>query len=143
MYENIKSVKNIEELKEFGSVDDIIAIIEKVMKPIKIKAESYEELLEYIKVLQCKWADFQEDEFFKSEESKYLFCLTKVDGKRRNEVIGLTDDLYDDRDKAKKWFRNIVTIIRPDTKDDNKTKNAFNELKKLYDTIIDSFEEEE
>ena len=143
MYENLKNITNIEELKKLGLVENIIATIEEIIKPIKIKATSYEDLLEYIKVLQCKWMDFQNDEFFKNEESKYLFCLTEVDGKKRNESIGLTDDLYDDKDKAKKWYRNIVKIIRPDIKHDDKTKKAFNELNKLYKTIMNSFEVED
>lgn len=143
MYENIKNITNAEELKKLGSVEDIIAIIEEIIKPIQIKATSYEDLLEYIKVLQCKWMDFQDDEFFKNQKSKYLFCLTEVDGKKRNEAMGLTDDLYDDKDKAKKWYRNIVKMIRPDIKNDDKTKKAFNELNKLYKTIMNSFEEED
>lgn len=143
VYENIKNITNAEELKKLGSVEDIIAIIEEIIKPIQIKATSYEDLLEYIKVLQCKWMDFQDDEFFKNQKSKYLFCLTEVDGKKRNEAMGLTDDLYDDKDKAKKWYRNIVKMIRPDIKNDDKTKKAFNELNKLYKTIMNSFEEED
>lgn len=142
MYENIRNIKNIEELKNLGSIEEIITTIEELIQPIKIKATSYEELLECIQTLQCKWIDFQEDEFFKSEESKYLFCLTKVDGKKRNQVIGLTDELYDDKDKAKNWYWRIVKIIRPNVNNNDKTKSAFNELKKLYDHIIQSFEEE-
>lgn len=143
MYEEIKNIMSVDELKKLGSVDEIIVTIEEIIKPIQIRATSYEELFEYIEVLKCKWIDMQEDEFFKSEESKYLFCLTEVDGKRRNEVIGLTDDLYDDKDKAKKWYKNIVKIIRPDIRSNDKTKNAFNELSKLYKTIMNSFEEED
>ena len=143
MYENIKNITSVEELKKLGSLEEIIATIEEIIKPIQIKVASYEQLLDYIKVLQCKWMDFQDDEFFKSQESKYLFCLTEVDGKRRNEVLGLTDDVNDDKDKAKKWYRNIVKIIRPDIKHDDKTKKAFNELNKLYKTIMNSFEEED
>ena len=112
--ENIKNITNIEELKKLGSIENIITTIEEIIKPIKIKATSYEELVEYIKVLQCKWIDFQDNKFFKNEESKYLFCLTEVDGKRRNEAIGLTDDLYDDKEKAKKcrfWFRAVVRVF--------------------------------
>lgn len=141
--EKIKNIMNVEELKKLGSVEDIITIIEDIINPIQIKATSYEDLLEYIKVLQCKWTDFQDDEFFKNQESKYLFCLTEVDGKKRNEVIGLTDELYDNKNKAKKWYRNIAKIIRPDIKNDDRTKKAFNELNKLYKNIMNSFEEED
>ena len=143
MYEKVKSVKSIEELKVLGSIEDIIFIVQEVIKPIKIKATTYEELLEYIKVLQCKWVDFQEDEFFKSEESKYLFCLTEVDGCKRNEVIGLTDELYDDKNLAQKWYRKILKIIRADVRDSERTRNAFNELNKLYRTIMSVFDEED
>ncbi|MEG1132156.1 MAG: hypothetical protein RSD77_07550 [Romboutsia sp.] len=143
MHEKIKNIATIEDLKKLGSIEVIIEIIEEIIKPIKIKATSYEDLFEYIKVLQHNWIDFGADEFFKSEESKYLFCLTQVDGKKRNAVIGLTDDLYDDKSLAKKWYRNIAKIIRSDIKTDDKTKNAFNELHKLYKTIMSSFEEED
>ena len=66
-----------------------------------------------------------------------------MDGKKRNEVIGLTDELYDNKNKAKKWYRNIAKIIRPDIKNDDRTKKAFNELNKLYKNIMNSFEEED
>lgn len=93
------------------------------------------------KYLKKKWVDFNDGDF-KSEENKYLFCLTDVDGEKRNKVIGLTDDLYDNKEAAKKWYRKIVKIIRPDIKDDERTKNAFNELHKLYETVMSVFEEE-
>lgn len=142
MIENLKKITSLDELKKLGSVGEIILTLEKLVKPLKITAVSYEELLEYITVLQSKWLDLQDNEFFKSEKCKYLFCLTQVDGKRRNEAIGLTDELYDDQDKAKKWYRAIVKTIRPDVNVDDVTKRAFYELKKLYDMLMVSFDED-
>lgn len=142
MNENVKNLKCIEDIKAIGSVEDVINIIEEVIKPIKIKATTYEELFEYIVVLQSRWVDLLEDEFFKSEESKYLFCLTEVDGAKRNKVIGLTDELYEDQEQAKKWYRKVVKIIRPDIKTDERTKKAFNELQKLNTTIVNIFKED-
>ena len=46
----------------------------------------YKELIEIVKLLQDKWKDFEKDDYFKNERSKYLFCLTEVDGEKRKKV---------------------------------------------------------
>ncbi|WP_394887031.1 hypothetical protein [Clostridium butyricum] len=142
MFKEIENVKTIDELKKVGSIDSIINIIEDVIKPIKIRAKSYEELFEYTQFLQQKYKEASEEIFFKNERDKYLFCLTQVDGEKRNKVIGLTDELYDNKDLAVSWHRKIVKVLRQDINDDELTKEAFNELEKLYRNIMECFEED-
>lgn len=142
MFKDLGQIATIDDLKKVGSIDDIINIIEDFIKPIKINATSYEELFEYTSFLQNKLKEDSEDIYFKNNRSKYLFCLTQVDGEKRNVVIGLTDDLYENKDKANEWYKKIVKIIRPDINVDEITKAAFKELKDLYDNIMDCFEEE-
>lgn len=143
MFKELENVTTIDELKNVGSIDYIIKIIENAIKPIKIRANSYEELFEYTQFLQQKYKEDSEDMFFKNERNKYLFCLTQVDGKKRNKVIGLNDDLYDNKKLAVSWHRKIVKILRPDINHDELTKEAFNALEEIYRTIMDCFEEDD
>lgn len=77
------------------------------------------------------------DEFFKSERDKYIFCLTQLDGTNRNKMIGLTDDLYDSLESVNNWYEEILKILG-DT-DSIEVENAKNELYKLYRVILEIF----
>ena len=131
--EKLRNISTIEELKKIGSVENIVKEIENVIKPLSIRKEKkieYKELFEIVKLLKDKWKDFENDDYFKNERSKYLFCLTEVDGEKRNKYIGLTDNLYHDPKLAKKWYYKV-------------TAEAFNNLKKLYDVVNSGFEEDD
>ncbi|QYR61833.1 hypothetical protein [Fusobacterium polymorphum] len=143
----LRSISTIEELEKIGSVENIVKEIENVIKPLSIRKEKkmeYEELFKIIKLLQDKWKDFEKDDYFKNERSKYLFCLTEVDGEKRNKYIGLTDNLYHDPELAKEWYRKISKILNPNANPNDKViAEAFNNLKKLYDVIKSGFEEDD
>lgn len=53
--------------------------------------------------------------FFISEEYKYIFALCYTDKKLRADLLGITEDLYEDNEKAKKWHNRIAKIVHPDT----------------------------
>ena len=145
--EKLRNISTIEELKKIGSVENIVKEIENVIKPLSIRKEKkieYKELFEIVKLLKDKWKDFENDDYFKNERSKYLFCLTEVDGEKRNKYIGLTDNLYHDPKLAKKWYYKISKILNPNANPTNKvTAEAFNNLKKLYDVVNSVFEEDD
>lgn len=142
MLNQIYLVTNIDELKKLGSIDEIKKIIENDIYPLKVSDSSYSELFDCISLLRDKWLDCHDIPYFVNERSKYLFCLTQVDGQKRNEYIGLNDELYDDKSKAKKWYRHIVKTLQPDINLDEITRNAFKELEDLYRVLLNSFEEE-
>lgn len=146
MNEIIEKIKNIDtagELKEIGTVEDIVNQINKVINPMKINSSSYDDLYQKIKILKEKCTDFSKEEFFQNERKKYLFCLTKVEGEKRNEFIGLTNNLYDDSEAAKKWYYKISKILRADVNFDETTAEAFNNLNGLYNIILDAFKEDD
>ena len=104
----------------------------------------YKELFEIVKLLKDKWVGFENNDYFKNERSKYLFCLTEVDGEKRNKYIGLTDNLYHDPELAKEWYHKISKILNPNANPNDKViAEAFNNLKKLYDVIKSGFEEDD
>lgn len=78
-----------------------------------------------------------ENEFFKSERDKYIFCLTQLDGTNRNRMIGLTDDVYDSIEFARNWYKGILEILGPD--DNTESTLARNNLSKLYNNVLSSF----
>ncbi|MCL2913028.1 J domain-containing protein [Shewanella corallii] len=71
--------------------------------------------------------------YFKSEKDKLFFLLNEVDGKRRNQLLGITSEMYSDEQLSKQWFRNISNKVHPDkNQQDPIATEAFDNLKKLY-----------
>jgi len=74
------------------------------------------------------------NDFFKSKQAELLFYLTKLDGKQRNRMLGLKNEHYSNNKLAKKWYRDLVKYVHPDTGGNEK---AFSTLKKIYDILIE------
>jgi len=77
------------------------------------------------------------NDFFKSKEKEFLFYLTKLDGKQRNILLGITEEHYNDKNLAKQWYRDIAKLVHPDKDGTNK---AFSVLNELYKIMIDDEE---
>lgn len=131
--EELRNIQSIDELEKLGSEEDIKKILQKIVIPLKINACSYQEIYETLKMLQQKHIDFI-DGFFKSKQDEYLFYLTKLEGKQRNKLLGLTDEHYENKKLAKKWYKGISNYVHPDKNGD---ENAFHTLKNIYDILIE------
>lgn len=131
--EELRNIQSIDELEKLGSEEDIKVFLQKIVIPLKINARSYQEIYEILKTLQQKHADFIEG-FFKSKQDEYLFYLTKLEGKQRNKLLGLTDEHYENKKLAKKWYREISNYVHPDK---NGNENAFQTLSNIYKVLIE------
>ncbi len=131
--EKLKNIQSIDELEKLGSKEDVKSFLQEIVAPLKINASSYQEIYETLKMLQQKHIDFI-DGFFKSKQDEYLFYLTKLEGKQRNQLLGLTDEHYVDKELAKKWYREISNYVHPDKNGDG---NAFHTLRNLYNVLIE------
>ncbi len=77
-----------------------------------------------------------EVDYFKSQKDKIMFLLLEVDGKRRNQLLGITPDMYNDVNAAKKWYKSLSLQIHPDKNpEDENAAKAFNKLNELYTMI--------
>lgn len=77
-----------------------------------------------------------EIDYFKSDLDRILFLLLEVDGKRRNELLGITSEMYENKEAAKKWYKSLSFKIHPDKNpDDPRAAEAFDKLKGIYDKI--------
>ena len=131
----LMNICTLDELKEFGTIDEIKAKIEEIISPLKISSNSFEELLEVILTLKNKWVDIIEGPFI-SKKEEYIFYLTELDGKNRIRKLGITDKHYEDKEIARKWYRNIAKIVHPD-KNNSKNDEAFKILNELYKIMTD------
>ncbi|MCW8346026.1 DnaJ domain-containing protein [Vibrio sp. ZSDZ65] len=73
--------------------------------------------------------------YFKSENDRILFLLLEVDGKRRNQLLGITSEMYEDEEAAKKWYKSLSNKVHPDKNDDPRAAEAFDKLKQLYNKV--------
>lgn len=70
--------------------------------------------------------------YFSSEEHKYIFALCYLDKAIRMELLGITEELYEDKEKAKGWYHHIAKVIHPDTCKLPDCERAVAKLNELY-----------
>lgn len=135
-----KSVTDIESFKKLGTLSDITKKLNEIVNPLIIEADTYEALYEVFQRLEEKWSDFMKGPFV-DKRAEYTFYLTMLEGKQRNRMLGITDEMYDSPELAKKWYRGIVKLVHPDMESDNMNK-AFNVLQQLYEVMLDNNEDD-
>lgn len=79
------------------------------------------------------------DAYFTSEEHKLIFALVFTDTTLRAQLLGITEELYMDKQKAKEWRNAIVKKIHPDV---CKIDGAAEAIKKLNDFFNSMTEED-
>lgn len=143
--DKLKNCNCVEMLGKIGSVEVIVDVINKEIFPLVVNATTYEDVYKVVNKLTNHWDTFQSDDYFKSDRLKYIFALTHMEGEQRNKIIKLTEDLYESKDEAKKWYREIAKKIHPDLNRDcqKQAEDAMKELKVIYSRIQKCFEEEE
>ena len=74
--------------------------------------------------------------YFISEEHKYVFALCYLDKTIRMELLGITEELYEDKEKAKDWYRRIAKAIHPDICKLPGCEKAIVKLNELYAGMV-------
>ena len=52
--------------------------------------------------------------FFASEKHRLTYALTRLDKRQRLEMLGVTDEHYEDPELIKKWFEDLSKYVHPD-----------------------------
>ena len=77
------------------------------------------------------------DEFFKSEEHRLIFALVFTDTYLRSDLLGITEDLYTDKQLAKAWRNSIIKKIHPDRCHIPGAKEAVEKLNAFYERMTE------
>ncbi len=133
--EELIKIEKIEDYKNLGSVQDFVVLINAICKPLSVNCETYEEIEEAMNTLKQKWTDFLTGPFINKQE-EYIFYLTVLDGEIRNKCLGVTDEHYENKNKAKSWYKHIAGFVHPD-KSKSENSKAFIVLKDMYENMID------
>lgn len=72
------------------------------------------------------------DIYFNSKAHKYVFALVYTDKELREKLLGITEKLYLDKNKAKAWRNDIIKEIHPDKCKLEEAPLANSKLTELY-----------
>ncbi|MEE4184119.1 hypothetical protein [Pseudomonas viridiflava] len=136
---DIFDAKSVGDLEKIGSLDVLRSKLEEVVAPLKVNAHSYNEILEVIEVLKEKWLPLSQL-IFTSKRQQIIYFLLEHDGEKRNALLGITDDMYEDQEAATKWFRRLAQIIRADINTDARSAQAFQVLQDIRSNLVDDDE---
>ncbi|MDN7755140.1 hypothetical protein [Burkholderia gladioli] len=128
----LKEVECADDLQRFGSAADVRALLEAEVAPLKVTAETYEQLYEVVTVLKQKWVEFLPGPFV-SEEAEFVYYLTELEGEKQLEALGITEQHFSDQKAAKKWFKSIAQKVHSDKK--RGSDEAFAKLKEIYNVL--------
>lgn len=73
-------------------------------------------------------------DYFKSEKDKLVFLLLEVDGRRRNELLGITAEMYENKTLAKEWYAKLATQLSCDAA--GEVAQARKKLEEIYQIMI-------
>lgn len=135
----LEKIKSVEDLRNAGSISKLVKKIKSLIRPLTIEANTYDELFKIVCCLQKNWLPLVKGPFI-SKQAEFVYYLTQLEGKQRNVALGITDDLYEDVAKAKKWYKKLSLLVHPDKGGDNK---AFVILTQLYDVMMDIKEDDD
>lgn len=129
--------KTTKELKELGTFEQVKqAIRHDLNGELNLAARSWNDLLKKITLLSNIFCHKETDELwhdgFISETEKYLFCLLKIDGRNRQNILGVSGIHYKNKGIAKKWYQRIAQKIHPDKCSDTRAKAAMEALEEMY-----------
>lgn len=137
--EEILKAKSVEDLEVIGSVGFLKSKLEEAIEPLKAEAETYGDIFELLEKLRKNWLPFS-DCIFTSRRQEIIYYLLDHDGEKRNNLLGITDEMYESRSAAKKWYKQLAQVIRADVNMDARSVQAFHTLQEILSNLIDDEE---
>ena len=77
------------------------------------------------------------DRYFISKQHRYIFALIELDGENRAKILGITKELYHEKQKAKAWRDNLIKLIHPDICAIEGSDKAVAKLNELYSRMVE------
>jgi hypothetical protein len=74
--------------------------------------------------------------YFADEPSMLIFALLFLDGEIREKILGIREELYESKSKAKYWRARLIKKIHPDNCKHQSANEATAKLNSLYERMI-------
>lgn len=58
--------------------------------------------------------EFSYDDYFKSKETFLIFVLLYIDGEKRVDFLGIKEEMYESKAKAKEWRNSLIKLLHSD-----------------------------
>ena len=144
------NVETVEQLKSIGTFREVSKIVKNDCgKIINVKLGSWKNL--YNSIIELKQLihefegeinegninnNYNDNKYFISKASEYIFYLVELDGKERMEKLKVTRKHYSNKKVAKEWRDNIAKEIHPDVCKIKDAEKAIAKLNQLYSGMI-------
>lgn len=122
----------VEDLEPLGSPADLCKALNEVYHPFELSADTYEKLFAAVEAIRSSLLNLKSYPFV-SRQAKAVYSLTELEGKKRNDQLGVTDDMYEDKPLARQWYRSIAQLVHSDKIGGDRV--PYQLLKKLYEKI--------
>lgn len=78
------------------------------------------------------------DQFFKSDDARFIFALVEMEGAQRNRLLGIDDEHYQSKAAAKAWRNQISQKIHPDRNHTHPLADqATSKLNEIYELLVE------
>jgi hypothetical protein len=124
--------KEVEDLKPLGSQADLCKALNEVYHPFELSADTYEKLFAAVEAIQSSLLNLKSYPFV-SRQAKAVFSLTELEGKNRNDQLGVTEAMFEDKALARQWYKSLAQLVHSDKVDGD--RGPFQLLQKLYEKI--------
>lgn len=124
--------KKVEDLRRLGSEADLCKALNEVYRPFELSADTYEKLFAAVEAIRSSLLNLKSYPFV-SRQAEAVYSLTELEGKQRNDRLGITEAMYDDKPLARHWYRSIAQLVHSDKVDGD--RGPYQLLKKLYEKI--------
>ena len=124
--------KTVKALEQLGSQADLCKALNEVYRPFELSADTYEKLFAAVEAIRSSLLNLKSYPFV-SRQAEAVYSLTELDGKKRNERLGVTDVMFKDKSLARQWYRSIAQLVHSDKIGGD--RGPIQSLNKLYEKI--------
>lgn len=124
--------QKIEDLERLGSQADLCKALNEVYHPLELSADTYETLFAAVEAIRSSLLNLTSYPFV-SRQAEAVYSLTKLEGMKRNDQLGVTDAMYEDKPLARQWYKSIAQLVHSDKIGGDRA--PYQLLKKLYEKI--------
>lgn len=128
----IFEAKKFEDLECLGREVELQNLLNEVFQPFVLSVDTYEQIFAAVEAIRSSLSYLKSYPFV-SRQAQAVYALTELDGVKRNECLGVTEEIYKDKALARQWYKSWAQLIHSDKIGGDPVPMQL--LKKLYEKI--------